>query len=140
MKWRWTWINCGLCEFLLHQVVVLTDYLTDFALSFSLQFPNGENRCVAFGFFGKIDTGSVTVQLRGLVIIVTMTKLLTGPAFNWPRLLATKQPARWLKYYQKFEGVDDAEIEPEFLIVPPEDKDYEDSDERADIEHVELDM
>lgn len=72
------------------------------------------------------------VQLRGLVILVTMTKTLPGAQFHWPRLLATKQPARWLKYYQQFDHVDYDELDEEYCISNvTQDREYQD-DHRPD--------
>lgn len=78
----------------------------------------------------------VTVEHRGLALIVKLPKVLQDAQFSWPRLLATKQPARWLKNYQKFEGLQDEE-EDQIRTVIPQDSDFKDSDEvTADIEYL----
>lgn len=61
-------------------------------------------------FFGTIDHAGATAVMRGLVLIITLPKLLPGSKFNWNRLLLTKQHFRWLKYYDNFTGVDDVEL------------------------------
>lgn len=76
------------------------------------------------------------MELRGLNIIVTMAKALPGVQFQWPRLLETKQPVRWLKFYHKFDEVDKVDLNMELsggMNVPEKEDDWESSDERVDM-------
>lgn len=99
--------------------------------------PNGEARGGVIPFFGGVVTTSVRVDLRGLAIIVTMAKVLSGAQFQWPRLLPTRQSARWLKYYQKFDQVEDQDLEQDYSFVIPPGKNFIDSDhQHVDIEYL----
>lgn len=89
--------------------------------------------------FGAIDPDTTKVELRGLAIIVTMTKVLQGVQFQWPRLLESKQQARWLKYYHRFDEVDKEELdEDRYEIIGPE-EDTSDcfGDSHADLKYLE---
>lgn len=82
--------------------------------SHSLEFPSGDLRGGVINLFGRIATESVTAIMRGLVLVVTLKKLLPGSQFNWPRLLTTEKAMKWLKYYQKFAEVENEDLDDDY--------------------------
>lgn len=98
-----------------------------------LQFAD-EQRGGLVPFFGLINTGEeIRVELRGLMIVVTMQKVLKGAEFKWPRLLKYTESEYWLQYYQSFDDVDkDSADDTKFEVLPIEGNGA-DEDEKVDL-------
>lgn len=59
---------------------------------------NGVPQMVHMNLLGCVDTAETSHEIRGLSIYVRLIKTLRGPLFMWPRLLASDDLHRWLKY------------------------------------------
>lgn len=68
----------------------------------------------------------ISVILRGLVLIVTLPKVLPGKEFKWPRLLRTEKNMNWLKYYHNFCDVDNEDLDEMFIGELAERNTFED--------------
>lgn len=102
-----------------------------------LELADSTFRGGVINFFGFIDhIHDHKVELRGLIVYVTINKLVKGPKFHWPRLLDTKVPAKWLKYRQHFDVGDEEESSDKIdAFIAPCEVHESDPNDKVDLEY-----